>query len=200
LEKIIHSALKNNIKTEQAISCVFLENFTFLKDGDFSKFIRMNRQDDQLKITVSTSGFEDAYKLYTDGSFNSDTNQSGYGGVIVNPAGSQELFSGSFDGGSSNLMELLAVLDGLQRLAAQKCIQVYTDSRFVIRGLVQWVHFWNHNNWQTAFARDVRYVDYWQQAYRLCDGKSIEFKWIKAHSGHLEHDFCHQLARTCSSC
>ena len=199
LRKILCSAIKGNIHIGQTINCVFLEGFQFLKDHYFTQFIRIDRRDGKLDMTISASGFNDVYKIYADGSFNGETNKSGYGGFIEAPDGKQELFSRSFKGGSNNLMELLAIKEGLHRLLSEKSIQVNTDSRYVIRGLVQWVHFWKHNNWQTAYGRDVKYAEYWQQANDLCEGKFIEFKWIKGHSGNVEQDFCHQLAKKTTS-
>ena len=92
-------------------------------------------------------------------------------------------------------MELLAVTDGLQRLQSVERLQVNTDSRFVIRGLVQWCHFWKHNNWQTSYGCDVKYAKHWQYAHSLCENKFVEFKWIKGHSGNVKQDFCHKLAK-----
>ncbi|MBM9512153.1 ribonuclease H family protein [Desulfogranum marinum] len=195
LRRIIRSAIKGNIHVGQTINCVFIEGFKFLKESHFGKFIRLDRRDGRLDITTSESGLSEVHKIYADGSFNGETNQSGYGGFTESPDGRQELYSQSFMGGSSNLMELLAITEGLQRLSSQKNIQINTDSRFVIRGLVQWVHFWRYNNWQTAYGRAVRNANYWQQACDLCEGKCVEFKWIKGHSGNVEQDFCHQLAK-----
>ena len=166
-----------------------------MNEADFFKFIRVDRRNNNLDITVSDSGLKETHKIYADGSFICETNQSGYGGFIEDLDGKQQLFSQSFIGGSNNLMELLAVTEGLKRLPDVKRIQINTDSRYVIRGLIQWVHFWKHNNWQTAFGRDVKYSAYWQQISSLCEGKYIELKWIKGHSGHLQHDLCHQLAK-----
>lgn len=200
LEKIIRSAIWGNVKVGQIINCVFITDFCFLKEKNFTRFIRIDRRNGTLDITTSESGFSEAYKIYADGSFNSDYNRSGYGGFIESPDGKQTLFSQSFKGGSNNLMELMAVTEGLRRLLSERIIQVHTDSRFVIRGLVQWVHFWKHNNWQTAYGRVVKYAEQWQMANNLCEDKCIEFKWIKGHSGNVEHDVCHQLAKSSSAC
>ncbi|MBI9067510.1 MAG: hypothetical protein JEZ09_09485 [Salinivirgaceae bacterium] len=194
-EKVIRSALKGNIKVGQIINCVFIEDFNFLNESDFNKFIRVDRRNDKLDITTSDSATTDIHKIYADGSFACETLKAGYGGFTEDPNGKQEIFFKSFDDGSSNLMELLAVTEGLQRLQAIKKLQVNTDSRFVIRGLVQWCHFWRHNNWQTAFGEDVKYAESWKNAYRLCEDKFVEFKWIKGHSGNMKQDFCHQLAK-----
>ena len=195
-EKVIRSAIKGNIKSGQTINAVFIEGFNFLSEEDFStKYILVNRRRGTLKITTQEIGSNTCFKLYADGSYMGDTGQSGYGGFIEHQSGKQEIFSESFETGSSNLMELLAVSKGLQLLKNEDKIQVNTDSRFVIRGLVQWVHFWRHNNWQTAFGREVKFASHWQHVDRLCENKMVEFKWVKGHSGHEEQDFCHRLAR-----
>lgn len=198
-EKVIRSAIKGNIKVGQSISCVFIEDFNFLIDKDFIRFIQVDQRSGKLDIIVSDFGSRDIHKIYADGSFLSETKKSGYGGFTEDPDGKQEIFFQSFDDGSSNLMELLAVTEGLERLQSVKRVQVNTDSRFVIRGLVQWCHFWKHNDWQTAYGREVKYVKYWQRAFSLCEDKFVEFNWIKGHSGNRKQDFCHQLAKELSS-
>ncbi len=194
-EKIIRSAIKGKLSVGQTINCVFIEHFNFLNDDDFSRYIRVDRRNGQLKITTSATGTEGICKIYADGSFACETRQAGYGGFTEYPDGKREIYSRSFPDGSNNLMELLAITEGLQRLTTIKKIQINTDSRFVIRGLVQWVHFWRHNNWQTAYGSQVKFAECWQQIDRLCEGKFIEFNWIKGHSGNEEQSFCDQLAR-----
>jgi len=195
LKKILASACCKNLKIGQYIDCVLIENFTFLQKEDFKKFIRMDRRNHRLTLSISPTGFTGTKKIYGDGSFMRETGQAGYGGFIETPDGARELFSSSVRGSSNNAMELLAITEGLHRLRSEEVIQINTDSRFVIRGLTQWVHFWKHNNWQSAYGRDVRYTPCWQEADRLCDGKYIEFRWIKAHSGDEKQEFCHQLAK-----
>lgn len=197
--KVIRSAIKGKMKPDHTINCVFIENFNFLNDKDYLKFIRMERSGKKLKIYTSENEMKNIHKIYADGSFAGITKQSGYGGFIEYPSGNREVYRRSFKDGSSNLMELLAVAEGLQKLKSVDQIQINTDSRFVIRGLIQWVHFWKHNNWQTAGDSKVKYADEWKQIDKLCDGKIIEFNWVKGHSGNEEQDFCHNLAKESSS-
>ena len=93
-------------------------------------------------------------------------------------------------------MELLAVIEGIKILYDIENIQINTDSRYVIRGLAQWIHFWRLNDWQTAYGRKVKYAKHWQEIYQLCENKIIELKWIKGHSGNKKQSFCHNLARS----
>ena len=199
LQKILRSAIDGKLRVGQIIRCVFIDDFRFLKNDHFKRFIRLDRRDGKLEITISDTGLPAVHKIYADGSCQHETNQSGYGGFAEAPDGTREPFFRSFSDGSSNLMELLAIIEGLDRLGAQETIQINTDSRFVIRGLVQWVHFWRHNNWQTSYGRDVRFAAHWQRAYALCEGKLIEFNWIKGHSGNMEQNFCHLLAKAAAA-
>ncbi|MDE5416369.1 ribonuclease HI [Labilibaculum sp. DW002] len=194
-EKVIRSAIQGNLRLGQTINCVFFDGFNFLKEADYQNYIRVDRRTEKLKITTSKTEMEDTHKIYADGSYMSELKQSGYGGFIETPDGEQKIYHQSFKQGSSNMMELLAVLEGVEHLESIEKIQVNTDSRFVIRGLVQWIHFWQHNNWQTAFGSEVKFAKYWQKINRLCEGKLMEFKWIKGHSGNAKQDFCHWLAR-----
>nr|WP_321468214.1 RNase H family protein [uncultured Desulfobulbus sp.] len=199
LAKILKSAIDGKLRVGQTINCVFLENFPFLQNEHFYDYIRLDRRHGGLAITTSETGFPEGSKIFADGSCNHESNQSGYGGFVETAEGTRKLFFQPFSGGSSNLMELLAVVEGLKRVGAEEAIQINTDSRFVIRGLVQWVHFWRHNTWQTAYGRDVRYAPHWQRAYNLCEGKYLEFKWIKGHSGNLEQNVCHLLAKAAAA-
>lgn len=194
-DKVIKSALKGNLTVGQRINCVFIEGFKFLNGEDYNQYIRLDRRNGNLSISVSSEEKNGLCKIYTDGSFIANTMMSGYGGITQNIDGKREVFSRSFSGGGSNLMELLSVLDGLKRLQSVDQIQVNTDSRFVIRGMLQWMHFWRYNDWQTAYGCKVKFADFWQQIDTISEGKLIEFKWIKGHSGHTEQDFCHKLAR-----
>jgi ribonuclease HI len=199
LKKILSSAIDGKLHVGQTINCVFLENFPFLTNDHFNLYIRQDRRKGRVNITTSETGLPEVQKIYADGSCNHATWQSGYGGFIETIDGKCEPFFAPFSGGSSNLMELLAVVEGLRRSGNRETVQIHTDSRFVIRGLVQWVHFWRENAWRTAYGREVRYVAQWQEADSLCQGKHLEFKWIKGHSGNIAQQFCHLLAKAAAA-
>ncbi len=192
--KVINSALKGELITGQTITCVFIDDFPFLNDNSFSNYIKVDRTK-ELKIITKTSESKGYYKLYTDGSYHGPSGNSGIGGIIEDLQGHQKSFCYSLKKGSSNLTELLAIKKGLERLKNIDKIQVFTDSRYVIRGLVQWIHFWKLNDWQTAHGKKVKFAKVWQETDQLCEGKIIEFKWIKGHIVHKEQSHCHNLAK-----
>ncbi len=197
-EKVIRSAIKGKIRPGQTISCVFIEDFPFLKESDFQQYIRVDRRLDNLKISIHNNPTKNIHQVFADGSFAEKTGLAAFGGFTESPDGKREAYQRSFEGGSNNMMELLAVSEGLERLKIVDVIRVNTDSRFVIRGLVQWVHFWRHNNWQTAYGSTVKFAGQWQHIDALCENKIIEFRWIKGHAGHEAHTICHDLAKQSS--
>jgi ribonuclease HI len=195
LAKIVKSALKGKPVPGRRIQCLFIDDFTFLNEKDYHRFIRVDRRGSAPAIRISAEETSGICKLYTDGSYSGELNRSGYAGLIVNSTGETEVFRAAFRGGSSNLMELQAVTAGLERLGPVEKIQINTDSRFVIRGLAQWIHFWRLNDWQMAYGRKIRYAAQWQQLDSLSQGKLLELKWIKGHSGENNQELCHRLAR-----
>jgi ribonuclease HI len=199
LKKIIRSALKANPIAGQTIRAVFIDPFTFLKAHDYSSYIRMDRRNKDLCLSTSQKESKGIHKIYADASFTPETQKSGFGVIIHYPTGERKVFSQACTGRGSNLMELKAVIFGLKKLKATQLIQINTDSRFVIRGMTQWMHFWRYNDWQTAYGSQVKYKSYWEEADLLCENKFIEFNWIKGHSGHAEQDLCHQLAKESAS-
>ena len=194
-EKVIRSAIKGTAVHGQTIDCVFIENFRFLDDGDFNHAIWVDRRGKKIDITTGNPVLENVFEVFSDGSHSNENNRSGYAGFIQNPDGDREVYYRSVKDGNSNLMELMAVIEGLKMIRGQEIIRLNTDSRYVIRGLAQWIHFWKHNNWQTAYGRDVKNITHWQVIDHLCEGKLIELHWIKGHSGQAEQTFCHELAR-----
>ncbi len=195
LKKIIHSAIKGKLTPGQSIHFAFIKDFPFINNHDFNHYILVDRRNNHLDIQVKKKETENIHKIYADGSYAQDIEQSGYAGIILDDRGNQQVFYSSLPVKSSNLMELVAIIEGLKRLIHIDKIQVNTDSRFVIRGLAQWVHFWKLNDWHTAQGDKVRFAKHWQQIDRLSEGKLLELKWIKAHSGDLNHSLCHQLAK-----
>ncbi|MDD3077790.1 MAG: ribonuclease HI [Paludibacter sp.] len=194
-EKVIRSAIDGKIRKGQKIRCVFIENFPFLKEADFDKYIIVDRRNNKLEITMQKVPVEEVAQIYADGSYASETKQSGLAVSVYWPDGQKNTFSATFHGGSNNQMELKAVIEGLKLLTDEDTIQVNTDSRYVIRGLAQWIHFWCYNDWQSAYGQPVKFARDWQEADALCRQKRIIFYWVKGHSGNEEHGICHDLAK-----
>lgn len=97
---------------------------------------------------------------------------------------------------SSSLIELQAAILGLEKMQHHTHLRIRTDSRYVIKGLTEWVINWKLNNWRTAQGRPVKNIAFWKRFDELAQGKYIEFKWVKGHSEQLENSRCDFYARS----
>lgn len=135
------------------------------------------------------------HEIFTDGSYLKKRQRGGYAVLIKNPGGRLRLLWGQTREGSNNLIELLAAIEGLRALNDVQCIRVISDSRYVIKGLAEWVVNWKLNNWLTANGEPVKNITYWQAFDALAQGKYIEFAWVKGHNNHLENTLSDYYAK-----
>ena len=70
-----------------------------------------------------------------------------------------------------------------------------TDSQYLRRGIIEWLPQWKRNGWRTAARKPVKNVDLWQRLDAAAARHSIEWHWVKGHSGHAENERADALAR-----
>ena len=93
-------------------------------------------------------------------------------------------------------MELQAVISALSALKKECQITLYTDSRYVMDGVKQWLPNWKVNGWKTANKKTaVKNIDLWQKLDALIDKHRIKWVWVKGHNGHPENERVDRLAR-----
>jgi ribonuclease HI len=96
---------------------------------------------------------------------------------------------------TNNRMELTAVAEGFAALKRPVTVRVHTDSRYVKDGITRWIHVWKRNGWRTADRNPVKNVDLWQRLDQLLAGHTVEWLWVRGHSGHAENEQVDRLAR-----
>jgi ribonuclease HI len=192
--KILRSAYRGNVTTDTQITGIIIPGFPFLENSAYDKVICFPNYSHPMLIEGKQQAEQATPGIVCDGSFNSLGNIAAYAGIVSTPNKGDEVYSGKLPKCSSNQAELIAVIEGVKRLQQYAKFQINTDSRFVIKGLIQWVHFWKLNNWQTAFGTPVKFTSQWQELYQLCQNKSLEIQWIKGHAGDPLHTYCHKLA------
>ena len=91
-------------------------------------------------------------------------------------------------------MELMAAIEALKAVAGKSPITLVTDSQYVRRGITEWISGWKRNGWRTASKGAVKNQDLWQELDRLSSNQSIDWQWVKGHSGHPMNEKADQLA------
>lgn len=131
--------------------------------------------------------------IFTDGACKGNPGPGGWGAVLRYGDAEKQLFGGEPDT-TNNRMELRAAIEALAILNRRCEVVLTTDSQYVRKGVTQWMQNWKRNGWKTAAKAPVKNADLWQQLDRLIAGHSIDWRWVKGHSGHPENELADQLA------
>jgi ribonuclease HI len=84
---------------------------------------------------------------------------------------------------TNNRMELTAVIAALEALKRPIPVKLYTDSEYVRRGITEWLQSWKARGWKTADRKPVKNQDLWERLDAIAAQHSIEWHWVKGHSG-----------------
>lgn len=134
-------------------------------------------------------------EIFTDGACSGNPGAGGWGAILRHKDIEKEL-SGATAETTNNRMEMTAVIEALKALKKECNITLYTDSRYVMDGVTQWLPNWKRNNWKTTNKKsDVKNVDLWQELDSLVNQHEIRWVWVKGHNGHPENERVDQLAR-----
>ena len=131
--------------------------------------------------------------MYTDGACRGNPGPGGWG-VLLRYGDNEKTLHGGEALSTNNRMELTAVIKGLEALTKPCDVLITTDSKYVLKGVTEWMENWKKRNWRTASKKPVLNVELWKQLDELVAKHSIEWSWVKGHSGHAENEIADQLA------
>lgn len=136
--------------------------------------------------------------LFTDGACSGNPGPGGWAFILRHPASGKVLErSGAERETTNNRMELTALIRGLESLKKPTHIELYTDSVYVGKGLIEWLPKWKKNVWQRKEKGrlvPVKNGDLWRQLDALIAQHHIQYTHVAGHSGHPENERCDQLA------
>ena len=132
-------------------------------------------------------------KIYTDGACRGNPGPGGWGALILKDNEEIKLNGGQNDT-TNNQMELTAVIKALDFFSESTEIEIFTDSKYVMDGITEYIKKWKVNGWKTASKKPVKNSDLWKQLDDLSAQHSIRWNWVKGHSGHRENDIADELA------
>ena len=72
--------------------------------------------------------------------------------------------------------------------------RIYTDSKYVIQGITEWVKNWKARGWKTADKKPVKNQDLWETLDSLAGAHQLEWNWVKGHSGNVGNERVDALA------
>jgi ribonuclease HI len=92
-------------------------------------------------------------------------------------------------------MELTAAIRALEALKRPGLlVHLYSDSRYVLSGIEQWLPVWKSKAWKTSNRKPVLNQDLWQQLDQLNQQHQVVWHWVKGHSGDAGNERADGLA------
>lgn len=131
--------------------------------------------------------------MYTDGACRGNPGPGGWG-VLMHFQGNNKTLHGYEAETTNNRMELTAVIKGLSALKRQCDVELYTDSKYVLQGINDWIANWKKNGWKTANKKPVKNADLWKQLDNEASKHRIDWHWVRGHSGNVGNETADQLA------
>ena len=134
-----------------------------------------------------------AVYIYTDGACRGNPGPGVWGVVLRYGSNEKEMYGGEPET-TNNRMELMAAIRGLETLTKPCQVVLTTDSRYVMDGITSWMANWKKRGWKTASKQPVKNVDLWQRLDAAAQPHTIDWQWVKGHSGHPENERADALA------
>ncbi len=149
--------------------------------------------------------------IFSDGASKGNPGPGGYGVIVIklkvntaeskisNKEGEIKELGGREEHTTNNRMELMGVIKALEFInqglpSVKDEIDFYTDSKYVIGGMTEWLANWQKNNWRTKAKKDVLNRDLWEKLVDLTEGKTIAWQYVAGHSGHSGNERCDEIA------
>ena len=131
--------------------------------------------------------------IYTDGACSGNPGKGGWGAILIYNK-EERCISGSKQLTTNNQMELTATIEALKAISKPSNIALYTDSQYVKKGITSWIFNWKKNGWKTANKKPVANKDLWIELNKYVDFHSVNWFWVKGHSGDRYNEIADKLA------
>jgi ribonuclease HI len=195
LRKILHNKRPETFYVGFKLKFIIRENKDVESFNKLSNIIVLDKRNGEIDSYAIESSELTIPEIYTDGCYLEKYKTGAYASLIKFNEKKIRLYTQGSKAQSSSLLELKAAILALEIMQDYSEMRIITDSRYVIKGLTEWLINWKLNNWHTAQGNKVKNIEVWQYFDRLSENKYIEFKWVKAHSKQPENTLCDFYAK-----
>ena len=140
--------------------------------------------------------------IYTDGAARGNPGKAGWAVILILGKKIVEL-GGVSKHATNNQMELMGPIEALKymhkNLPAQAGkidmpIEIFSDSKYVILGITEWIFNWQKNNWRNAAKKPVLNKELWEELYELSERFKIKWIYVEGHSGNKYNERADEIA------
>ena len=142
---------------------------------------------------------EDKTIIYTDGSARGNPGKAGWAVILIIGDRVIEL-GGSANHATNNQMELTAPIEALKYLnnfpdvGRLGEIEIFSDSKYVILGITEWIFNWQKNSWRNAAKKPVLNKELWIELHELVQNFKIKWTYVEGHAGNEYNERADEIA------
>jgi len=129
--------------------------------------------------------------IHTDGGCEPNPGPGGWAAVIRYNSEVHEI-SGGEENTTNNRMEMTAVIKALEALHEPHEVELYTDSEYLCKGMMEWLPMWKAKG--RLQKGSVKNADLWQRIDELMSRHLVKCYWVKGHAGNTDNERCDKLA------
>lgn len=145
-------------------------------------------------------------RIFTDGSCLGNPGPGGFGFVAVKDDVVLSEKSGYELDTTNNRMELVGAIEALASVSSDDItnipisdddkLEIHTDSKYVKKGITEWISNWKANNWKRSKNNELKNVDLWKKLDELNERlkSKLKWEWVKGHAGNKWNDYADKLA------
>lgn len=113
--------------------------------------------------------------------------------MLIDPEGGVHEWSGGELDTTNNRMELSAAIQALEHTPTGAALEIVTDSRYVQRGVTEWLAGWRRRGFARAEG-PLANADLWRRLDQALGNRTVRWHWIKGHAGHEHNERADVLA------
>ncbi len=132
-------------------------------------------------------------EIYTDGACRGNPGPGGWGALLISGKHEKTMHGGEPET-TNNRMELTAAIEALNALKSASGVILYTDSKYVMDGIKDWMPNWKKRGWKTTARKPVKNKDLWQLLDEATQRHDIDWRWVKGHSDNPGNEKADELA------
>ncbi|HQT68747.1 MAG TPA: ribonuclease HI [Acetobacteraceae bacterium] len=135
----------------------------------------------------------DIVEIWTDGGCKPNPGPGGWA-ALLRFRETERAISGADPNTTNNRMELTAAASALEALKKPCRVTLHTDSEYLRLGITRWHTGWVRKNWRNAKGDPVANMDLWQRILTAAKPHTIEWLWVRSHTGNPMNERVDQLA------
>lgn len=132
--------------------------------------------------------------IYTDGACEGNPGPGGWGYTVVEGDKEIAFAHGGETDSTNNRMELQGVIEALAAQPDGTAVTVYSDSKYVVNGSMQWLRNWKRRDWRTKDGSAVKNKEHWEQIDRHMARLTVRLFWVKGHVGNKWNERADELS------